>query len=111
MFRVGGAEPEVGAISRAQLLATNIVDRLHDAVYVIPRAVDASEEAAMNLKEYAVDIAFSVKKLRQVADEFPTWTEANFRKALADVASDETNVDAEIKALLEDARKVRDKLD
>ena len=113
MFRVGGAEPQVGAVSRAQLLATNLVERLHDAVYVIPRAVDlvSEDRPSLNLKEYAVDIAYSVKELAKVADEFPRLTEASFPDALAAVLTEELAVDAELRALLKDATNLRDRLD
>ena len=113
MFRVGGAEPKVGAVSRAQLLATNIVERLHDAVYVIPRAVDTppEERPSLNLKEYAVDIAYSVRELAKVSDEFPRLTEASFAAALAAVAADERRVDDELRTLLVEATALRDCLD
>ena len=109
MYRVGGAEPQVGAVSRAQLLATNIIERVHDAIYVLPRAVDTPDQT-LNLKEYALDIAFSVKELARVADDLPELHEGNFQAELRQVAEAEELVDEQIRELLLRARFLKDTL-
>ena len=70
MYRAGGSEPKVAAVTRIQLLATSLVERVHDAVYVIPRHV-AQAESSLNLDEYAIDIAYAVTELLKESDNLP----------------------------------------
>ena len=73
MYRAGGSEPQLGAVTRIQLLATSLVERVHDAVYVIPRHVNQAD-SGLNLDEYAIDIAYAATELLKEADNLPRRT-------------------------------------
>jgi hypothetical protein len=64
----------LGSVSRVQLLITCLVERLHDAIYVLPRHARNGETTSLpapDPEEYAKDIATSLKALKKYAMELP----------------------------------------
>ncbi len=124
MFRAGGEHPQVASVTCMQLLLTNLVERVHDAVWVVPRNASerhqsqASEDAApaqpLNLDEYALDIAYSIRKMRKESSNLPRrhpnmYEETRMKlKALVD---EEAALDQEIRDKLETAKAIKLNLD
>jgi hypothetical protein len=65
-----GALP-IGSVSRVQLLLTCLVERVHDAIYVLPRNANGSE---VDPEEYARDVATALKTLKSAVHDLPDDT-------------------------------------
>ena len=80
----------IGSVSRIQLLLMSLVERVHDAIYVLPRhARDASLGTALpgpapDALEYAKDVSLVLKALKKFAADLPddTLTEELFQEKL-----------------------------
>jgi predicted RNase H-like nuclease (RuvC/YqgF family) len=109
MFRSGQAEgePAVASVSRMQLLTTNLVERVHDAVYVLPR--HASQN--LNLDEYAIDIAYSLQELVREAENLPRRTTTEqLQRTLQALQEEDTRLTVEISHKLKEAEQLLSQL-
>ena len=67
----------IGSVSKVQLLLTTLVERVHDAVYVLPRhARDKMNGETVSgpppdAEEYARDVALALKALKKCAQDLP----------------------------------------
>jgi hypothetical protein len=64
---------KVGSDTRVQLLPTCIVERLHDAIYVLPRYArnHDSSQPSPDPEEYAKNVAGTLRALKKYAMELP----------------------------------------
>ena len=71
------SEDLVGSVTRVQLLLTTVVERVHDAVYVLPRFArdkftgEPVSGPPPDAEEYANDVAMAIKALKKYAQELP----------------------------------------
>jgi hypothetical protein len=110
MYRSGQdeGEPAVGSVTRMQLLTTNLVERVHDAVYVLPR--HASQN--LNLDEYAIDIAYSLQELVKESEKLPPRTTPEvLQSKLRDLHAQDSQLSSQIKAKLKEAEELLGQLD
>ena len=71
-------EFQIGTVSRMQLLLASLVERLHDAIYVVPRYARSADTSAMpppNPDEYAKDMMDTLVALKRFAHNLPPSTE------------------------------------
>lgn len=73
----GSLDPYIGSVSKTQLLLCSLIERLHDAVYVVPRfardtALGVEQQGAPpNPEEYARDIVEALRALKEVVKHLP----------------------------------------
>jgi hypothetical protein len=92
----------IGTVSRVQLLLTTLVERVHDAIYVLPRhardsamGTNLTDGPGPNPDEYAHDIVLALKGLERFALDLPN-----------DLISDD-EYDSRLKELNDELAKVR----
>ena len=106
----------IGAVSRVQLLLTCLVERLHDAIYVLPRHArtnDAMEgnHIAPDPEEYAKDVAATLKALKKYAQQLPDDLLPVIDQAEADSINKKLlELRNENRNMLNQAKSVQDKL-
>jgi hypothetical protein len=59
---------QIGSVSRVQLLLSCLVERVHDAIYVLPRNPSGVE---VDPEEYARDVALALKALQSAVWNLP----------------------------------------
>lgn len=64
-------EFKIGSVSRVQLLLACLVERLHDAIYVLPRHARDPVGAAPEADEYAKDLFAAISSLKIFAQKLP----------------------------------------
>ena len=101
MYRV--QSEKLATITKLQLLACNLVERVHDAIYVIPRRED------IHLEEYAIDIAYSMKTLIDKSSKIPI-KQQDLHLKLQELKNQEISIDQEIKLTLQQAKEFQNKL-
>ena len=105
----------MGTVSKMQLLLMSLVERVHDAIYVLPRhARDTALGSAPvgpppDPMEYAKDVSQALKQLRDLAVKLPddSLTEEIFLQRLAQLNGELREVKSEAKQQLEKAKEVR----
>ena len=105
----------MGTVSKMQLLLMSLVERVHDAIYVLPRhARDTALGSAPvgpppDPMEYAKDVSQALKQLRDLAVKLPddSLTEEIFLQRLAQLNEELREVKSEAKQQLEKAKEVR----
>jgi len=106
MFRTSG--DQIGSVSRMQLLTSNLVDRLHDAVYVLPRHPSQN----LNLDEYAVDIAYSLQELTSESAKLPTRrTPEDLQARLRELKEEDDRLSVDLQQRIETSRELLSLLD
>ena len=104
-----GGAMKVGSVTRVQLLLTCLVERLHDAIYVLPRHArnhDASQPAP-DPEEYAKDVAGTLKALKKYALELPDDSVAIEESHVDGLNKRITELRTENQAMLEKAKSVQ----
>jgi hypothetical protein len=99
----------VGPVSRVQLLVTCLFERLHDAIYVLPRAARDPDAPPVDPAEYARDIALLLKALKKFSAELPddsTKIEGQLEELNAQLRSIRT----ENAQMLQEAKRVQEKI-
>jgi hypothetical protein len=73
----GSLDTSIGSISRSQLLLTSLIERLHDAIYVIPRYVREGDSGVERTgpppdpQEYTRDIVSTLRALQETCMDLP----------------------------------------
>jgi hypothetical protein len=109
----------MGSVSRMQLLLTSLVERVHDAIYVLPRhARDLAlgtpcAGPGPNSTEYAVDAANVLKTLKTVSESLPDdgLTEDVFQARLCVLNEELFAVRSDSKLQLERAKEAKKKIE
>jgi hypothetical protein len=99
----------IGPVSRIQLLLTCLVERLHDAIYVLPRQARDPGASPVNPDEYATDIAIALKSLVKYAESLPDDT-ADVTIELESLNEKLLTLRADNATFLDEAKVVRDKV-
>ena len=106
----------IGSVSRIQLLLMSLVERVHDAIYVLPRhARDVSlgttlPGPAPDPMEYARDVASALKALKESASNLPNdeeLTETFFQEKLNELNQELVQVRNESVTSLEKAKEAK----
>lgn len=104
-----GGSMKVGSVTRVQLLLTCLVERLHDAIYVLPRHArnpDASQ-ASPDPEEYAKDVAGTLRALKKYALELPNDTVPIEESHVDEVNKRIAELRIENQVMLEEAKSVQ----
>ena len=120
MFRASNGE-QLGTVSCMQLLITNLVERVHDAVWVLPRHAAQEHEKSLeqdhtniqplNLDEYAIDIAYSLRALQKEALNLPSKRSYETTKQrLDELVEEERAITEQLKTRIDEASQIRSKL-
>ena len=99
----------LGPVSRAQLLLTCVVERLHDAIYVLPRQARDPEATPVDPEEYAKDIATALKALERFTNELPNDME-DMTSELESLNERLKELRSENLAVLSEAKQVRERI-
>ena len=100
---------QLGPVSRIQLLLTCLIERLHDAIYVLPRQAREEQPSAIPADpvEYATDVALALKGLIAHVDSLPDDAE-DVRPALELLNERLRELRLENSELLKEAKSVRE---
>jgi hypothetical protein len=107
----------MGSVSRMQLLLMSLVERVHDAIYVLPRhARDAALGTAPagpgpSSAEYATDVANVLKQLKVICHALPddNLTDELFQSRLSELNEKLSTVRGE--SSVERAKEVKGKIE
>jgi hypothetical protein len=101
----------LGPVSRIQLLLTCLVERLHDAIYVLPRQAREEQASAtpVDPDEYARDVAMALKGLHSHMASLPD-DQAEIEQELEAWNLRLQELRVENAQLLEEAKSVREQV-
>lgn len=99
----------VGPVSRVQLLLTCLFERLHDAIYVLPRAARDPDAPPVEPVEYARDIAVVLKALKKFSIELPDDT-SEIEGRLEELNQRLVSLRSENAQLLREAKQVQEQI-
>jgi hypothetical protein len=100
---------EIGPVSRVQLLLTCMFERLHDAIYVLPRQARDPGAAPVNPDEYARDVAMALKALKKYVHALPDDSE-QVESKLGELNERIRALKAENLEVLQQAKSIHDEI-
>ena len=101
----------LGPVSRIQLLLTCLIERLHDAIYVLPRQAHEENATANSVDpdEYARDVALALKGLSSHVNSLPDDT-LDVSEELESLNARLRELRVENTQLLNEAKSVREQV-
>jgi hypothetical protein len=97
----------IGPVSRAQLLLSCMVERLHDAIYVMPRQARDPQSTPVDPEEYAKDVGLALKALQRFANELPDDSHDPTTE-IEELNNRIQELRGENRAMLDEAKQVRE---
>jgi hypothetical protein len=106
------SRPKLSELSKIQQLTASLTERIHDVVYVIPRipedTADGGGAGQINLEEYALDIVYYLKRLKENIDKLPDMEiEADVAASLEELRLEEEKIDRELNEAILEAKVVK----
>lgn len=105
-------ELQIGSVSRVQLLLSTLVERVHDAIYVLPRhARDPSSGVQPDPDEYARDVAMALKGIEKYCQGLPDDENRNIEQAIEELNGKIVELRIKNEEMLNRAKEVQVQLD